>query len=127
MAGTKVTRNGKLSGSSLLEVVIAMVVIVMVLGIALSIFANVTRSSLSAQQLRAKAVLDHTLISLEQDADTTAADSLIDAGWKLVRDTSAYEGSAQLRQVHLAVLDENRDTLAQLQKVLVVTSKTPAN
>lgn len=125
MARVSLSVKGKVSGSSILEVVVAMVVIVMVLGIALMIFGNVTRSSLSAKQLRAQAVLNREM-ALIADSGEQATTDTIAAGWKLLKDVQPYSGGGRLQQAHLSLLDENQDTIAQLRQV-IISNQTNSN
>ena len=113
----------KVSASTVLENVMAMTIIILVLGIALMIFSNVTRSSLSAKRLRGQAVLDQAIIVLEHSPDTFNADSLAPDHWKLLQEVQPYGGESRLSQVQLALLDENQDTVAQLRKVIIVTNQ----
>lgn len=123
MAGSKVRFNGRVQASSLLEVVVAMVVIIMVLGIALSIFTNVMRSSLSVRQLRAQAVLEEAMQAAEYNAGQAAPDTLA-KGWKVEQETQSYGEGGRLTQVHLRLYDGNHELIAELRKVII--SKPPA-
>jgi type II secretory pathway pseudopilin PulG len=120
MARVKLSFGNKVGGSSILEVVVAMVVIVMVLGIALMIFGNVTRSSLSVKQLRAQAILNRQMALMADSGEQGMADTVA-SGWKLLKEAQPYSGGGRLQQVHLSLLDENQDTIAQLRQVIIST------
>jgi competence protein ComGC len=50
MAGSKITKKGMLQAATIMEVVIALVIIVVVFGMAMMIFANVTQQAISTKK-----------------------------------------------------------------------------
>ena len=65
MAGRKLIRT-KIMASTILEVIVAMVIIVVVFGIAMMIYTNVLRMSLSVKKIQAQAILKETLYNIEK-------------------------------------------------------------
>lgn len=95
-----------------------MVVIVAVLGIALTIFTNVLRSSLSARKLRAQAILDQATLQAGQHPEQVPADTL-SSGWQLVQESRAYEAGSRLQLVHLSLYDENHALVAEASTIII--------
>jgi Tfp pilus assembly protein PilV len=66
MAGSKLIIQHKLKASTIIEVLISMVIIMVVFGMAMMIYANVIRSSLSVKKVRAEAILNEILTNDEK-------------------------------------------------------------
>jgi len=97
-----------------------MVIIVLVFGTAMIIYGNVTRMSLSAQKLRAQAVLAQTMKAVQDTASTQSIKSVI-AGFTVERTVKPYGGSAQLLEVDLKAYDENNQLLAELNQLILAS------
>jgi Tfp pilus assembly protein PilV len=107
MKGHKV----KVRSSTILEVVVSMVIIVVVFGIAMMIFTNVQRSSLSVKKLRAQALL-------REAANTADATKTITADeFRIEQEVKPYRADSALTDVHLTAYDQNRQKVAELEKV----------
>jgi Tfp pilus assembly protein PilV len=113
MAGSKLIR-----ASSLLEVMISMVLVLIVFGLAMMISANVMRSSLSVKKLRAQGILREILVKAEQSADNQTATTTV-GDFEVSQSVKPYNNSINLTEVRLAALDNNRDTVAYLQKIIL--------
>jgi hypothetical protein len=117
-----------MSASSILEVVIAMVMIVLVLGLSMAIYANVMRLSLPARNVRAQLVLQQSMDHLEQTGtDQTVITS---EGWQLSQQVKPFKGAAEtpgatLSVAELTLSDEFHNELGRLKKVILL--KTPAH
>lgn len=118
MAGTKLNLRTKVAASSLLEVVVSMVVIMVVLVLALTIFANVTRSSISAKQWRAQTIINDLQVKAQDTIALTTQELTIN-GWRVAQDVKDYAGSAALKEVHLTVFDEHNDKIAELRRLII--------
>lgn len=110
--------RSKVQASTILEVVISMIVIIAVFGIALMIFSNVTRLSLSAKKLKAEAILQDRLLKLERSGNNIDETIAVDA-FRVEQQITAYNDSSNLSQVHLSAYDDNNDIVAELQKVII--------
>ncbi|WP_158829369.1 PulJ/GspJ family protein [Mucilaginibacter lacusdianchii] len=117
MAGYPV-KNTKVAASTILEVVVAMVVILAVLGISMMIYANVMRLSLSGQKLRAQFVLAQAMTQLEAGAEIGNTEDTAD-GWQMEKAIVPYEGSGNLLRVHLTLYDRNHEKLAEAYKIII--------
>ncbi len=118
---------GRFTASSILEVVIAMVMIVLVLGLSMAIYTNVMRLSLPARTVRAQLVLQQAMDNLEQ----TGQDQTLTTpeGWQISQQVKPYDSSAEkpdsLSTAELVLTDESHHELASLKKVIAL--KTPAH
>lgn len=121
MAGTKLMLNNRVSASSLLEVVVSMVVVMVILVLALTIFANVTRSSLSAKQLRAQTILNNLQIKAEDSTNVSTGEIIID-GWRVKQEIKSYDTDEALNEFDLTVYDENNDKIAESRKLIIIKS-----
>jgi len=108
----------RLKASSLIEVIIAMVVIVVIFSTAMMIFSNVLLSSPSARKLRARATLKDALVLAEGSGGAT--DSTYQAGELTVeRRYSAYPAAPALYLLRISVLGTGaQDSIAVLRKVV---------
>ena len=119
MAGRELKIGARVHGSTIIEVVISMIIILVVFSIAMMIYSNVTRSSLSAQQVKAAAILREKLDQAEHNG--TSADETIAVGDFLVEQrVETYSDTAShLLRVYLTAWDNNHHKLAELQKIII--------
>ncbi|MDB5008617.1 MAG: hypothetical protein JWP45_3010 [Mucilaginibacter sp.] len=115
MAGSKL--NVKLRASTILEVIVSMVIIVIVFGIAMMIYTNVLRLSLSAKKLRAQALLEETLFTAEHNATNTTQTFNID-DFRIEQEVKPYVQNSSLTDIHLTAYDQNQQKIAELEKVI---------
>jgi Tfp pilus assembly protein PilV len=116
VAALKVNIKYRVTASSILEVVVSMVIIVMVLGISLMIYSNVVRQSLSAKQLKAQFLLQQTLLQVEQGA---SKDIEVVEQWQIVKEVKPFESGTRLAEVHMKVYDENHNLITEIHKVII--------
>ena len=110
MAGSKL--NGRVRASTILEVVISMVVIVIVFGIAMMIVTNVTRLSLSGKKLRAAALL-------QASADSAIVSKTINMeDFRIEQEVKPCQQNSALLDVHLTAYDQNQQKIAELEKII---------
>lgn len=117
MAGRQLKTTGRLTASSILEVVISMVVIVVVFSIAMGIFANVQRLTLSAKKIRAQGVLREVLFKAEQSPDIDKQNLKVDE-WNVEQEISVYGDNRSLHQISLVAYDANMEKVAELKEVV---------
>jgi hypothetical protein len=117
MAGRKLTIQAQVEASTILEVVISMVIIVLVFGTAMMIYTNVSRLSLSAKKIRAQAVLIETMQNIEQSKEI-ASQSVVSGDYIIEQSAKPYTGNASLIEVDLTAYDDNHQEVAELQKVI---------
>ncbi|MBW4890132.1 hypothetical protein KXQ82_10415 [Mucilaginibacter sp. HMF5004] len=117
MAGRKLKFKAKLKASSILEVVIAMVVIVTVFTIAMMIFTNVQRSSLSVKKIKAQRVLQDALLVAEKMSDISKQSFVID-DVRVDEEISEYNNVTNLHLVTLIAYDQNQEKIAEVKEVV---------
>ena len=117
MAGSKLTDKHGIRGSTILEVIISMIIIIVVFGVAMMIFTNVNRLSLSAKKLKAQAILQQALLQAEQANDhtdrTITVDDLI-----IKQEITPFENESGLSIITLTAFDPNHEQIARLKKVI---------
>lgn len=117
MAGRKLVMT-KLKASTVLEVVISMVIIVVVFGIAMMIYTNVTHMSLSGQKIKAQAVLTKIMKDAEATGQPLEQEMTID---DLTIESSIKHDvqNDQLLEADLKAYDENHQLLAELRQLII--------
>src|ERR1700749_5174102 len=100
MAGSKLT--AKIKSSTILEVIIAMVIMVLVF-------------SLSAKKLRAQAVLKDILLNSTADGNK----SVTAEGFRIEQEIKIYANSPNLWEVHLTSYDDNQLKIAELKEIIL--------
>ena len=118
MAGRKLTIVRRARASTVLEVVISMVIIIVVFGIAMMIYSNVTHMSLSGQKIRAEAVLAEVMRGM-QGAEPVANTENVIAGFTIERSVKTYAENDKILQVELKAYDENHHILAELNELIL--------
>ncbi|WP_090639480.1 hypothetical protein [Mucilaginibacter sp. OK283] len=118
MAGGKIKKNGMLEAATIVEVVIALVIIVVVFGMAMMIFANVTQQAISAKKIRATAVLRNTLLKAEQSRQLPQ-EAFNQDGFRIIPVVKPFEGGPGLSEFHLAAYDENQQEIAKVSEIMI--------
>ncbi|MEN0052360.1 MAG: hypothetical protein AAGC65_01760 [Mucilaginibacter sp.] len=118
MARNPIKHRTLLRASSLTEVVIAMVIIMLVFGIAMTIYANVIRLSLSVKKMRAQAALEEALSGAintgKAENHTEQAD-----GYRIEQTVQPYGTAPGLIVIQLTAIDDQQQPIAKLQQVLI--------
>lgn len=108
--------KAKVAGSSILEVVIAMVIIVMVLGISLTIYSNVMRQSLSQAKLHAQLAVQQALLQARQGRQMTASP---DTAVTIEQEETPYTGGGRLFSIHVKAFNQNHELLAEGRTIII--------
>lgn len=116
MAGGGLKMDQKLRASTIVEVLVSLIVIVIVFGIAMSIFANVQRSSLSTKKLRAQAILKAHLLKASQHPEVSKQ-TVTDDGFTLEQNITNYHDDPALYQISLIAYDANSEKVSELTEV----------
>jgi hypothetical protein len=111
MAGSKLTQRA--GASTILEVVISMIIIVLVFGIAMMIFTNVTRLSLSVKKLKAQALLQQVMIN------ATVTETITIDEFRIEQEVKPYRGNSGLTDIRLTAYDQNQQKVAESEKVII--------
>ncbi|WP_259071776.1 hypothetical protein HDF24_25520 [Mucilaginibacter sp. X4EP1] len=115
MAGGKL--NTRVRASTIMEVVVSMVIIVVVFGIAMMIYTNVLRVSVSAKKLRAQALLREALFNAERDATKITQTFTVD-DFRIEQEVKPSAQDKNLSDIHLTAYDQNQQKIAELEKVI---------
>jgi Tfp pilus assembly protein PilV len=118
MVRSKINIKASIPASSIVEVLISMVVIMVVFGIAMMIYSNVMQSSLSVKKLRAQAVLNQTLKADESSANVASTSFTVD-DLSIQQTIKSYGDENNLTEVDLAAYDANGKELITLHKVII--------
>jgi len=110
--------NSRVEGSTILEVLISMVVIIVVFGIGMMIFGNVTRASFSEKRIEAESVLQQKLVDIETSHDSLSMTTR-EHEFQIEQKISPYGDNANLSLVYLAAYDGNQEKVAELEKVII--------
>jgi len=110
--------NGKVQASTIVEVIVSMVIIVVVFGIAMMIYTNVTRMSLSAQKIKAQAILREELISTEQ-TKSFSNKSMDTVDLRIEREVAPFNNDTLLNVIHLTAYDLNQNKITEVQKLII--------
>lgn len=118
MDGNKVKGIKRLKSSSLIEVLVSMVIIVIVFSIAMGISTNIFRLSLSFKKLKAQASLNRLLIQLEKKPPHVTQKNFIFDEISINQVVTKYLNSDNLKVIHLTALDENKEKLGEVKKII---------
>ncbi|MDB5002072.1 MAG: hypothetical protein JWQ34_297 [Mucilaginibacter sp.] len=117
MAGGELKYNSRVKASTILEVIISMIIILLVFTIAMMISANIMRSSLSVKKINAQAVLHELLIKAEQNKEVHSQSFTTD-DFSVVQEVKPDENFQNLLNIHLTAYDTNQEKVAELQKII---------
>jgi hypothetical protein len=122
MAGSKVIIRKKLRASSLTEAVVAMVIMMLVFGIAMMIYTNIIRLSLSVKKLRAQAVAEDVLLRAVNTGAEEGRSEQIDE-YRIEQTARPFGTEKALVVIQVRVFDDNQQQLAQLQQIIIHEGK----
>jgi hypothetical protein len=122
MVGGKLKYHGRARASTLLEVIISMVIILIVFVISMMISANVMRSSLSTKKLNGQVILQDILIKTERNPEIGDRVFVIDdfSIEQVIRQDLNFPG---LLNIHLTAYDGNHEKIADIHKLLIPTNE----
>lgn len=115
----KLNLTQKVSASTLIEVLIAMVTIVIVFGIAMMIYSNVIRSSVSVKKVRAQAVLYDMMQKATASSGSLPDDSFSFNELHVEQSVKPYHDNPHLVEVDLTAYDDNHQILSTLKQVII--------
>jgi hypothetical protein len=118
MVGTELNMQGRIKASTIIEVIISMIIIIVVFGIAMMIFGNVSHMSLSTKKIKAEAILKDRLLNILPGVDSLNK-TITDGDFRIEQQIKPYNGNEDLLQVSLTAYDSNNEKLAEMQKVII--------
>ena len=108
----------RLAGSSVIEVIVAMVLIVIVFGLGLMIYTNVIKFSLSTKKIKAGFIVQQLLI--KEESNTQITDQHLQAGeFTITEQVSEFNNNDKLLSVHITAFDSNNEQVAEVQKIIL--------
>lgn len=111
--------NHNLKAATLMESLIAMIIIVVCFGVATMIYTNVLDSDKQRLQLKAILILNKTAI--ESKAKNEFLDSEEQEGdWTINKTVEKYSGTENLYQLTLAVKDRNGKIIAVRNELILM-------
>jgi hypothetical protein len=124
MAGDKITKKSMLEAATITEVVIALVIIVVVFGMAMMIFANVTQQAISTKKIRATAVLRNILLKANQSLQLPREPFNQD-GFKIIPIIKPVENEPGLSELYLTAYDENQQEITKIAEIMISKDAKP--
>lgn len=118
MAGSKLTIQPRVRASTIIEVLISMVIIMVIFGMAMMIYANVIRSSLSVKKVNAEAILNEILTNDEKTNDNSTQVLNID-DFRIEQVVKPYNSDNNLMEIDLVAYDANGQKITELHKVII--------
>lgn len=106
-----------LKASSLVEVIIAMVVITLVFGLTLVIYLNVVRSSSLFPKLKASSLLDQVALQTKTEK-RFFEETLETGGYHIHKQVSIYRGNERLLLIRLQATDPEGTVLAERNELI---------
>ncbi|WCT13655.1 hypothetical protein [Mucilaginibacter jinjuensis] len=110
--------NKKVQASTMIEMIVAMTVIILVIGLGLMILSNVMRLSLSGKQIKANALLQEELIKTTNSGQVTN-ESLIKNGWRIDKTFKPNIYGESLLEADFIIYDQNNIKIAHLESIIV--------
>jgi type II secretory pathway pseudopilin PulG len=100
--------GGKIKASTLLEVIVAMVVILIVFVLATGIYANVMGSSPSVKQQQVKALMSGLIVKSITDSNWNDEEIMIDS-ISLIKKVLPYQDYADLKLLEVNAYKQNKE------------------
>lgn len=118
MAGGKLIISNTVKGSTILEVLISMIIILVVFSFGMMIIGNVNRSSLSAKKAKAEAILQEKLLNAEQN-NSNVNETTNYGTFQIRQEVQPYTDNSHLSWIHFTAYDSNNEKVAELQKAII--------
>lgn len=109
----------KLKASTLLEVIVSMIMIMITFAIATGIVANISRRSVSLKEIKARSVLTFFLLKSESSPFITEQ-TFNYADFIINRKVSKYHHDPLLREIRVVVFNKDEQKLAEGRKIVYV-------
>ncbi|OJW17952.1 hypothetical protein [Mucilaginibacter sp. 44-25] len=110
-------RSKRIKADSLLEVIIAAVLVVLIFGVAMMVLSNVNRASRPIKKLKAEAVLRRLSAEWVETPYANTEDTMV-GDFRVIRARYVID-SMDAYRLHLAALDRRSDTVAVLDQIFI--------
>jgi cytochrome c-type biogenesis protein CcmE len=115
MAEIKRENNLTMAASTMLEVIVAMVMILIIAGIALTIFSNVISQAPSYKKIKAAGIIEETFVK----APLNPTDESFQAeDWRVEKKVAYYGTEERLRLVQITVFDSDNKIISQMSRII---------
>lgn len=114
-----VTLNHRLKATTLIESMIAMVIIVASMGIATLTYLNVMRSDEQRLQLKANQLLNQEAFQLKKDKNFVDEEKQMD-GWTIKKTVEKYKETENLYQLTLSITNEKGKEIFKRMELILL-------
>lgn len=111
--------NHKLKAASLLETILALVITMLVFGIASMVYVNVLKSGITLSALTARQKLE-VLAEETKRSKTFVSETVKEEGYTIEKSIEPYQGNTSLLKMELQVIDEQGKVLAEYKELLLL-------
>ncbi len=110
--------NDRLKASTLIEVIVGLVIIIITFGIVFKLLVNVNRSENLRLKCNASLVMDEIINSSKQQMNYIDDD--IDYGYMHIEKSVApYENNKNLKVIHLKAFDRNNKLILEKKEIIL--------
>jgi len=107
-----------LPASTIPEVVVSMVIIIVVFGIAMMIYTNVMRMSLSVKSVRAAAVLQEMMIQI-RETDHLTVQTIQLEDFRIEEEVKPFQENTDLSEITLTAYDQNAVKVGNVREIII--------
>lgn len=108
----------QVAGSSLVEVITAMIIISMIFGFSVMIYLNVQRTGISSVALRARHRINDVLIETTVSQRYENAEKVYDDGVVVYQEVKNFQGNEYLWHIHLEARDGAGKLIAERNRLV---------
>ncbi|HTC00444.1 MAG TPA: hypothetical protein VK705_07160 [Ferruginibacter sp.] len=107
----------RLRGNTILETIVALVIIITIFGTATTLFVKVAASSTSMQKLTAENILKTYAIKTEEQKLFFTDEEEIN-GYRVKREVTAMDNLKNMTMIHFYIFDQNNKLLSDWQQLI---------
>jgi hypothetical protein len=111
--------NKRLPGATIVETIVAMVIILLLFGMATTVFVQVSLHSFSVKRQRAADMINAYALATGEDR-SFINEELTKDGFVLKKEVENYQGREQVAAITFMVLDVNNELLARQKRLFRV-------
>jgi hypothetical protein len=111
--------NFKLKATTLMESLVAMIIIVVCFGVATMIYSNVLDSDKQRLQLKAMLLLNQQSIEIKKEKKFIDGEE-VNGEWTIKRSIEHYQQSENLYQLTLSVIGKEENIIAKRNELIII-------
>jgi len=112
-----------IKSATIIEVILALVIIMLTMGIALMIYLNITNSQFTIQQLNAHLLINDISINTTKNIHGTLEDEVIEKDQStMYKSIIPYKDIPNLYLLHLEVMDKHNKKLAERKELIIINN-----